>query len=356
MPQQYENYWKLTLEYSDIYDANFNNCLSIIVAFIDTNMYLLKTNPSEAYLKLQSELEQTFPKSDSGSTRKSINQFIKLGFLSPGLTAYHQDTKTFLSTTEHLQKRTIFSKIVYSNSSFSRSFTHSSDVHEINFLIKTLEDVGQLEKADVAALMTVDIEDIGQDSLDANQLRRVREVAEQDNFLERKYNQVNYLWNVLKKLDGLAIQNDILYLETDERVVSDFVETKTRKNRDPYLQKLYKNQLAHESQELFGGIVCMMEQLDYPVLIASHLKPYIQCDEHEMFDAENGLLLSRSMDQLFDKGYISFSSDGTVLVSRTRGLSNKLVDHLSKYKLDDRLLTENRQSYLQYHREKVFLP
>lgn len=25
--QQYENYWKLTLEYSDFYEKNFNKCL-----------------------------------------------------------------------------------------------------------------------------------------------------------------------------------------------------------------------------------------------------------------------------------------------------------------------------------------
>ena len=33
--QQYDSYWKLTVEYTDIYDRRFNNTLKTIVKFID---------------------------------------------------------------------------------------------------------------------------------------------------------------------------------------------------------------------------------------------------------------------------------------------------------------------------------
>ena len=33
--QQYDSYWKLTVEYTDIYDRRFNNTLKTIIKFID---------------------------------------------------------------------------------------------------------------------------------------------------------------------------------------------------------------------------------------------------------------------------------------------------------------------------------
>ena len=36
--QQYDEYWKLTVEYKDIFGAQFNNTLKIIINFIDKNI------------------------------------------------------------------------------------------------------------------------------------------------------------------------------------------------------------------------------------------------------------------------------------------------------------------------------
>ena len=48
-----------------------------------------------------------------GSTRKSINQFIKLGFINPRFKGYHRLTKQFLNTTDEYQKRSLFAKGFY---------------------------------------------------------------------------------------------------------------------------------------------------------------------------------------------------------------------------------------------------
>ena len=40
----YENYWKFTAAHLDITGTKFNNCLNIIVLFIDKNMHALKEN------------------------------------------------------------------------------------------------------------------------------------------------------------------------------------------------------------------------------------------------------------------------------------------------------------------------
>lgn len=56
--------------------------------------------------------------------------------------------------------------------------------------------------------------------------------------------------------------------------------------------------------------------LDRRHLRASHIKPWCICDDREKLDGFNGLLLSPHVDHLFDRGYISFSDSGDLLVSK----------------------------------------
>ncbi|AUD03466.1 HNH endonuclease [Spirosoma pollinicola] len=51
------------------------------------------------------------------------------------------------------------------------------------------------------------------------------------------------------------------------------------------------------------------------LLIASHIKPWRISTNEEKLDKYNGLLLSPHVDKLFDKGWISFSDEGDVLIS-----------------------------------------
>jgi hypothetical protein len=52
------------------------------------------------------------------------------------------------------------------------------------------------------------------------------------------------------------------------------------------------------------------------LLIASHIKPWRSCETAtERLDGANGLMLTPDVDRLFDRGMISFSDDGAVLVS-----------------------------------------
>jgi len=50
-------------------------------------------------------------------------------------------------------------------------------------------------------------------------------------------------------------------------------------------------------------------------LRASHIKPWKDSDDHEKIDGANGLLLAPHVDHLFDRGFISFSGEGKLLVS-----------------------------------------
>ncbi len=108
--QQYDSYWKLTVEYTDIYDSRFNNTLKMIVKFIDDNNLVNETYDMKYYKKLQDIIYSVYPKADKASVRKSINQFIKLGFIKPYLRGYHNLTKKFLNTTDTELKKVYFQR------------------------------------------------------------------------------------------------------------------------------------------------------------------------------------------------------------------------------------------------------
>jgi len=51
-------------------------------------------------------------------------------------------------------------------------------------------------------------------------------------------------------------------------------------------------------------------------LIASHIKPWVESNNIEKLDGHNGLLLSPHIDRLFVQGFISFSDDSDLLISK----------------------------------------
>jgi len=92
-------------------------------------------------------------------------------------------------------------------------------------------------------------------------------------------------------------------------------------------------------------------------LIASHCKPWRDCDSNEeRLDGENGLLLTPSIDHLFDRGFISFENDGRLLVSsvahkdslRRMGVPVDEVRDVGSF-------SDGQKHYLEYHRENLFL-
>lgn len=344
--QKYEKYWKFTVAFTNYNGKKFLDTLRICVNFIDKNKKE-KYNKIK-YEKLQIEVKDHL-KISMISVRKAINQLVKMGFINSFLASYNPDSIYYLNAKTNRRRQSVLSKIIYSNSSFSRSINEDSKQQEINFLIKTLEENGKLHKNDVISLMMIpDVSKIKKGYLTEKELIKAVLRAKRSGFIKRKYNQVGYLWGLLKKLDDLVIRHDLLYFEEDARVILDY-DFKKGKQRDQYLHRIFKNQLKEESNENLGGIKCMLEKLSYPTLVASHIKPFVKSSENEAYDSENGLLLSQNMDGLFDKGCISFNDDGSIIVSNK--IDKELIICLLKYKLDKSFLSDVRKKYLNYHRD-----
>ena len=348
--QNYEDYWKLTNAFTD-YDGNkFLDTLSVCINFIET--YKDEEYSEEKYSRLQEELQRINP-INLISIRKSINQLVKLGFIQPFLTSFHILSNEYISARTNNKRETLLSKIVYSNSSFKRAVNIDSNYREINFLIKTLIEYGSLSKDEIAGLMNVDMSTVNKDFLETEELENYTNFALNINFQQRKYNQINHFCNLLGKLDNLVFVEDKLYFKEDaQRIFGDDLAEQSNA-RDPYLHRLYKNQLQDECEELFGTSICMVEKLAYPVLIASHIKPFILSDENESYDPNNGLLLSRTIDSLFDLKYISFTNDGDIIFSKR--IDNDVKIFWSNYKLESNFLNDKRKSYLGFHRNLMSL-
>jgi len=100
---------------------------------------------------------------------------------------------------------------------------------------------------------------------------------------------------------------------------------------------------------------CRLTGVSAPAhLRASHIKPWAQSDSRERLDGSNGLMLSPHVDHLFDRAYISFKDDGTLLI-----LNDDINQLLQRWGIDYReVLTTSKPfnarqcAYLAYHREQ----
>ena len=97
----------------------------------------------------------------------------------------------------------------------------------------------------------------------------------------------------------------------------------------------------------------MCKVSDTRLLIASHIKPWAVCNREEKVDVSNGFLLSPLFDKLFDKGFITFSDNGDLIISEWLSAANQnRIDFT--YDTNDLMLTSKRKAYLKFHRENVF--
>jgi len=98
--------------------------------------------------------------------------------------------------------------------------------------------------------------------------------------------------------------------------------------------------------------ITKVERMEH--LIASHVQPWRDCSNEQRLDGENGLLLTPTVDHLFDKGFISFEDSGQLIVSPVadqRSLKRMGIDPEGRANVGVFSLGQRR--YLDFHRENV---
>lgn len=102
---------------------------------------------------------------------------------------------------------------------------------------------------------------------------------------------------------------------------------------------------------------CRVTGVNNPVhLIASHCKPWRDATNEERLDGENGLLLTPSIDHLFDRGFIGFENNGDLIISpvahcpslERMGVETRKVINVGTF-------TQRQKVFLEFHRESVLL-
>ena len=120
---------------------------------------------------------------------------------------------------------------------------------------------------------------------------------------------------------------------------------------------------ARRGQGLFRDRVariesrCRITGVENPAhLVASHCKPWRDATNEERLDGENGLLLTPTIDHLFDRGFIGFEDDGRLILSpvahrpslQRMGINVTAATNVGSF-------TSGQRTFLEFHRQSVLL-
>ena len=134
---------------------------------------------------------------------------------------------------------------------------------------------------------------------------------------------------------------------------------------DPSIREIERLALirARNGQGLFKDRVsrietkCRITGVENPVhLIASHCKPWRDSTNEERLDGENGLLLTPSIDHLFDRGFIGFEDNGELIISPVAhkpSLHRMGIETTEVVNVGD--FTTGQKQFLDFHRNAVLL-
>ncbi len=106
--------------------------------------------------------------------------------------------------------------------------------------------------------------------------------------------------------------------------------------------------------EVYGPQCCITGISNEKLLIASHIKPWSESEEHERLIPQNGLLLNALYDKAFDRGLITFDDNYKLKVSQ--GLASSQDGRLYEMLLKDEGKPikgfQPDKKYLRWHRRK----
>lgn len=350
----YEDYCSLTLEYTNFHGEKFLNCLDAVIKNIKYRNHQFIND--EEFTLLQKDILKVNPKSGKDgliSTRKSINQLVKLGFVNTRLNNYHRLSEVYLTAQTKKYRNKLFSVIVTEAANFAASVTNHDGRKHVNFITETLMRTGALNKKQIIGLMTIDPLNYKEGFIGLEELNKASEKASKNQFFNRKYNQVSYMCNVLGKLDDLIFHDSKLFFEEDFRRKFQHEIDNKLIDRNSYLDRKSKELLEEENMKISGSKkICMVNNIEYPTLISSHIKRSEKCDYNEKYDHKNLILVSSEIDGLFDKGDISFENNGNLLFAKN--ITDELKKKFYKKKLKSEFIDDERKKYLHWNRLNWF--
>lgn len=151
---------------------------------------------------------------------------------------------------------------------------------------------------------------------------------------------------------------DVLDMELDEIEVEDDRHERELLNRG-LIGPVERHQIvkSRRGQGVFRDNVesrekkCRITGVSNPrYLRASHIKPWRKSSDVEKIDGNNGLMLAPHIDFLFDRGFVSFEDDGTLIVS-TQIEDGTLESWGIPAEVNVGAFSNEQAVYLKFHRE-----
>lgn len=119
-------------------------------------------------------------------------------------------------------------------------------------------------------------------------------------------------------------------------------------------QRRGQDKLRDDLMSYWNGKCAVTNVSTEEFLIASHIKPWSECENSiEKLDLYNVLLLNVALDRAFDRGYITFDDNGTIMLSKKwsteEAVMMGITDDMKLRQIDHR-----HKRYLQYHRRNIW--
>lgn len=374
--QKYEKYWATTMALTDWNSDQFIRTLEIIINHIDK--YKLSEKKFEEVVKNKNSkryhlnnnvvhndeligiISRVFPNDDKtgATTRKQVNEYIKLGFIAPFYMGYPSKSKEYIKAGNSDEKRKqLFSDIVYSYSSFNSSQTiNDTENNQMKFLVNTLlnKKNKKLTHEEIIALMNIDISN-GKKYAIEKEINQNLEWFKTIDFDKRKYNQISHLKSIIRGMEFLQVNDkpfEVFLAKDSEEFL---IPEKGSTIRDSYRFGVMKKAVYDESIKIYGKKVSWISKQESAVYVVSHIKDSAIClaewDYDAAYDPNNAiLLLQGDEDHYFDKKKITIDGRGNLIFSED--VKQYFIDKSSRFGLDKEILNDNRKNYLEWHNEE----
>lgn len=145
-------------------------------------------------------------------------------------------------------------------------------------------------------------------------------------------------------------------LDEYQKKIAEFSDTEIQKTEVKRLviervgQDIYRDALMN----YWGGACAVTGCTLKDTLRASHAKPWKDCsNDAERLNIYNGFLLTANLDVLFDKGYISFTNEGLIMISSVLKDSDLWSLGVSP-EMKLRGIEEEHLKFLDYHHKQIW--
>ena len=157
---------------------------------------------------------------------------------------------------------------------------------------------------------------------------------------------LEYVQSDYRKRIGDSILNEELKIENDNII-------KNTEKKALIVSRMGQGVFRQKLIDYWKGC-SVTECSTFPLLLASHIRPWRKSSNQQRLDVFNGLLLIPNLDKLFDRGYISFDKNGHIIMSSFLPESEFRLFGVSPT-MCIKNLNNKHLPYLKYHRDNCLL-